>query len=104
MKSQTKKNKHMIHADGAESWWKNGKRHRVDGPAVIHPDGFRAWYIHGNLHRVDGPAMIWPNGSNAWYVENERIRSYKDFQRLTGWGDEALIVFKLKRGMPFSQL
>lgn len=50
-----------------QEWWQNGKRHRVDGPAVIRK-GLRKngnkdvlydeeeWWQNGELHRVDGPA------------------------------------------------
>lgn len=34
--------------NGIKSWWLNGKRHRLGGPAVIWPDGTKAWYINGN--------------------------------------------------------
>ena len=30
-----------------KSWYRNGKRHREDGPAVEHADGRKEWYRHG---------------------------------------------------------
>ncbi len=36
------------------TWYKNGKRHRKDGPAVIWGDGSQFWYKNGKRHREDG--------------------------------------------------
>jgi hypothetical protein len=33
---------------GYKSWWLNGNRHRLDGPAIE---------FYGNRHRLDGPAI-----------------------------------------------
>jgi len=33
--------------DGTKVWFRNGKRHRVDGPAVEYADGTKVWYING---------------------------------------------------------
>ncbi len=30
-----------------KSWYRKGKRHREDGPAVEHADGRKGWYRHG---------------------------------------------------------
>jgi len=45
-----------------EIWYKNGKLHREDGPAVNGPF-LEKWYNNGKLHREDGPAVvrIWSN-------------------------------------------
>ena len=64
---------HIIYPDGIEYWYKNGKWHKEDGPAIIHPDGIEYWFINGKLHRENGPAVIWPNGSEAWYKDDKRI-------------------------------
>ena len=34
-------------ADGNKEWLLNGKRHRVDGPAVERADDTKAWYLNG---------------------------------------------------------
>lgn len=39
-------------------YYLDGKRHRVDGPAVEHSNGTKLYYLDDNLHRVDGPAEI----------------------------------------------
>ncbi len=33
---------------GTQRWWKNGKVHRTDGPAVTRPDGTQRWCVFGN--------------------------------------------------------
>ena len=43
--------------DGEKQWYKNGERHREDGPAVERADGSKVWYKNGSLHREDGPAV-----------------------------------------------
>ena len=63
------------------SWFDNGLRHRIDGPAEILHNGREIWYTYGKLHRNDGPAVVnklmpipkdesyWINGVN--YTEND---------------------------------
>lgn len=56
----------------SESWYKNGKKHRIGGPAVIlrHENGkknIEEWFENGVQHRINGPASI--------IYEKERIRN-----------------------------
>ena len=37
-------------------WYRNGQRHREDGPAYEGSDGTREWWLNGQRHREDGPA------------------------------------------------
>ena len=37
-------------------WYKNGKIHREDGPAIIHSDGSEEWCYEGKKHRIGGKA------------------------------------------------
>jgi hypothetical protein len=55
---------------GTQRWYKNGRRHREDGPAVIYTDGTQFWYKEGILHREDGPAIIYSDGSKKWYINS----------------------------------
>ena len=50
-------------------WYKNGKRHREDGPAVEKADGSKIWYKEGKIHRLDGPAVKYSNGDEDWYKD-----------------------------------
>ena len=57
--------------NGDKFWYKDGKLHKEDGPAIDCIDGLRKWWIEGKLHREDGPACEWTNGYKEWYLENE---------------------------------
>jgi len=59
---------------GSKSWWLNGERHRVDGPAIEWSDGSKEWFLNGKCHRVDGPAVKWDYGSKFWYLNGKRHR------------------------------
>lgn len=37
---------------GNKTWFKNGKLHREDGPAIETSDGSKYWYFKGKLHFV----------------------------------------------------
>ena len=39
-------------------WYKDGKRHRIGGPAILNGSGDQEWYLNGLPHRDDGPAII----------------------------------------------
>jgi hypothetical protein len=62
-------------------WWKNkdGKFHRLDGPAIEFTDGYKNWYVNGILHREDGPAVIDHIGENEWYLRGVRYKSKETF-------------------------
>ena len=56
------------------SFYKNGKRHRDDGPAIIRSNRYQAWYKNDQRHRDDGPAVIYADGNEAWYKNGQRHR------------------------------
>ena len=47
----------------------DGKRHRLDGPAVESSDGSKFWYQNDKLHRLDGPAIEYGDGDKSWYIK-----------------------------------
>ena len=61
-------------ANGNKFWYLDGKRHRVDGPAIEYADGDKYWYLDGKCHRVDGPAVEWADGDKFWYLDGKRHR------------------------------
>ena len=61
-------------ANGNKEWYLNGKRHRVDGPAIEGANGYKAWYLNGELHRIDGPAVEQADGNKAWYLNGKLHR------------------------------
>jgi hypothetical protein len=40
---------------------------------IEHADGYRGWYRDGKLHREDGPALEYADGRRVWYREGRRI-------------------------------
>jgi hypothetical protein len=60
--------------NGTKIWYRNGKRHREDGPAFEGADGTKKWYINDKLHREDGPAVITSDGSKEWRINGELHR------------------------------
>ena len=64
---------HEISDSGVQQWYKDGKKHREDGPAVIYTDGDQYWYKDDKLHHEDGPAVIYSDGDQFWYIHNVDI-------------------------------
>lgn len=69
-------------SNGERQWWVNGKRHRVDGPAVIHPEGSKEWWVDGDLHRDDGPAVDIADGYGLTYTCHPELYNQKRFNYL----------------------
>ena len=60
---------------GDRRWFKNGKKHRKDGPAVEGADGSCEWWINGKRHREDGPAIEYADGRSGWWINGKRMRA-----------------------------
>lgn len=83
--------------DGTKRWYRNGRCHREDGPAIEYADGKSfSWFVNGRLHctdgpafvgiesteywvlnklhRFDGPAVIHQNGDVEYYINNSHIK------------------------------
>ena len=56
-------------SDGSNFWYQNDRLHRLDGPAIEYGDGHKYWYQNGKLHRLDGPAIEYADGDKEWYIE-----------------------------------
>jgi hypothetical protein len=63
--------------DGTKEWWFEGRRHREGGPAVEYPNGTKCWYKNGKLHREDGPAKEWSDGYKQWWLEGVEFFEFK---------------------------
>jgi len=65
----------MIQDDyGNKYWYKEGKLHREDGPAIEFVSGEKRWYKEGKCHREGGPAIEYINGGKYWYKEGKLHR------------------------------
>jgi hypothetical protein len=74
---------------GSKYWYVNGKRHRLDGPAVEYSNGDKAWYFENKLHRLDGPAWEGVNGYKSWWVEGVQVNKADH--------PTAVLLYKCKR-------
>jgi hypothetical protein len=43
----------FIDQSGNKYWYLDGKRHRVDGPAVIYSVGDKYWYLNGKNYSYE---------------------------------------------------
>jgi hypothetical protein len=56
--------------------------HREDGPAVVGYNGKKEWWVNGKRHRLDGPAVIKDFGTyKEWWVDGEQVEEVDVVQR-----------------------
>ena len=72
---------------GNKRYYKNNLLHRDDNlPAIEYADGETQWYKEGKLHRLDGPAREWYRWIKykEWWVEGKYIcnTTQEEFERL----------------------
>lgn len=79
-------NKHRIYGPAyvskkykTEEWYKNGMRHRENGPAFIHNNN-RVWFYEDKLHRLDGPAVVELGGPKQYWIHGQRM-SKKEYEK-----------------------
>ena len=61
-----------VHKNEITEWvGSNGKRHRINGPAIEGSNGTEKWCINGILHRLNGPAVI--ANISKFYVRKSRF-------------------------------
>lgn len=78
--------------------WRNkeGKLHRVDGPAVEFAIGTKRWHHNGILHRVGGPAVEWSDGSVEWYLNARYFSSQEEWFNALSKEDQVNYLFKME--------
>ncbi|MDP2696414.1 MAG: hypothetical protein Q8O87_04190 [bacterium] len=72
----------IITYNGEKRWYKNGKRHREDGPAIEYADGTKSWYINDNslteeefnLQMRSKPIRTEHGNRVEWRLDGERHR------------------------------
>ena len=85
--------------DGSTFWYKDGLRHRLDGPAIEDYDGDTCWYKDDDWHREDGPAIEYYDGDKEWYIEDRLV--YDDYNDNTSKFDlsdemkKSIILYRL---------
>ena len=60
-----------IQEDGTKFWYRDGKLHREDGPAIERADGSKEWFRNGNRHRENGPAIEYADGTKFWFRDGK---------------------------------
>ena len=61
------------YSNGGKEWFRNGKYHREDGPAIDY-NMRKEWWLNGKYHRENGPAIEYPDGTKEWYLNGELHR------------------------------
>ena len=56
---------------GNNWWYKDGKLHCEDGPAIKYVNGSEFWFLDGKQHRADGPANVFADGRLTWFLHGE---------------------------------
>lgn len=63
--------------NGDKHWFKDGKLHREDGPAIEWVEGPKFWWIEGIRHRIAGPAVEYSDGIKEWWIEGKNYSENK---------------------------
>jgi hypothetical protein len=82
----------VIYTDGAQFWYKEGELHREDGPAVDLPEGYKEWCIEGKTHRVDGPAIMDHDGTKKWFLNDKQLTKQEWWDRISD-DDKIIALF-----------
>ncbi len=67
------------YVDGRKFWCQNGDLHRSDGPAIEWGDGAKEWWQNGLLHREDGPAVILSHCRKQWYLNHVCYKTKQEY-------------------------
>ena len=83
----------IVFENSDKNWYINGLRHREDGPAIEWSSGYKVWCIRGKRHRLDGPAVEKVNGEKAWYLNGEIHGTNNDFTNESWFHFQRTIIF-----------
>ena len=62
-----------------EAWYKDGKFHRIGGPAYRHKNNY-VWFKDGELHRLDGPAVNVAGHPKEYWIGGQQL-SPKEYRK-----------------------
>ncbi len=87
--------------DKGVTYYKDGKKHREDCPAVEYSDGGKEWWIDGQRHRDDGPACIYkdPDGDDFFYEWFRNDAEYTE-EEFNQWLEKKALNEKLQTTLP----
>ncbi len=66
----------------AASVWQKELVDELGQYVVVDPYRYQGWYKNGKRHKLDGPAVVSYMGRETYYIEDEEL-SEKEFLRLT---------------------
>jgi hypothetical protein len=62
-----------IDRHGSIRWYRDYKLNRdLDFPSAIWTSGHREWYKNGKLHRENGPAVIYEDSETEYWLNDNR--------------------------------
>jgi len=63
--------------DSGDTVFRNilGQIHNDNGPAYITAAGSEFWYKFGKKHREDGPAVIYTNDATEYWIDGEKVNN-----------------------------
>jgi len=64
------------------SFDENRKLHAIERPAIQYDTGDATYYKHGKMHRLDGPAVDWPSRNYFVYYIDGVEYAEEDFSRI----------------------
>ena len=62
-----------IDSEGNEFYYRKGKLHRLNGPAIERQNGYKAYYVNNKRHRLDGPAIKWANDYKEYWINGQQF-------------------------------
>jgi len=71
----------VMYPDGGWEFWENDQLHRdeKDGPAASYPDGTRKYAWRGLRHCTTGPAIVEPGKAPQFWVNGRRYTTEDDY-------------------------
>lgn len=67
---------------------RDGHLHRVHGPAFTRLDGYCSWWQNGRRHRMDGPAVEYQDGNDIkfWFIDGKKLTEAEWQQAVSSMG------------------
>lgn len=65
---------------------------------VTYSSGNVRYFKNRKKHRIDGPAVMFRDGDQMWFVNGYHAGSNKEFQEAAGISDEDMFMLILKYG------
>ncbi len=80
-----------------KDWIKDGAS--INGEyCIIFSNGARCWFKNGIRHRLDGPSCMYISINIEWWVNGVQFRNNTSYQNAAGISDEEMLVIIIKYG------